>query len=175
MKQLLILALLVILLQGFNLQRRKKGEHKVRNDITFPVRAAYIDRMLSWYGMSVATGLGIPGYATHDYNFIIFAFWSCNSGPLDVSLVWQNLSLYLGQNNPYGKTNEEVQIGARKAYNDGGVKVLVSAFGATEFPTTYYEDPAACGKALAEFVNINHLDGADIDWEDNAAMEAGTG
>jgi len=33
----------------------------------------------------------------------------------------------------------------------------------------------ACGTALGNFVLKNNLDGADIDWEDNDAMEAGKG
>jgi chitinase len=32
-----------------------------------------------------------------------------------------------------------------------------------------------CAKNLSKFVVDNNLDGVDIDWEDNAAMEAGTG
>lgn len=63
----------------------------------------------------------------------------------------------------------------KKKYNDGGVKILVSAFGATEFPTTGNVDPTDCAVKLAKFVSENNLDGVDIDWEDNAAMEAGTG
>ncbi len=33
----------------------------------------------------------------------------------------------------------------------------------------------ACGHALGQFVLNNNLDGADIDWEDNDAMNKGTG
>jgi chitinase len=32
-----------------------------------------------------------------------------------------------------------------------------------------------CGKKLGNFVFENNLDGVDIDWEDNTAMESGTG
>ena len=78
--------------------------------------------------------------------------------------------MYLGDQNPWGNNNTEVQLGVKKAYNDAGVKILISAFGATQFPTTYYVSPVECGYALGKFVLDNHLDGADIDWEDNAAM-----
>jgi chitinase len=132
--------------------------------------------MTSWYGMTVAAGLGVPGYAAkHDYNYLIFAFWGCKNGPMDVGIVWQNLSSYLGEKNPWGTTDREVQIGVKKVYNQAGVRILVSAFGATEFPTTYYVDPVACGHALGNFVLHNNLDGADVDWEDNTAMEDGKG
>ena len=103
----------------------------------YPIRAAYIDKMTSWYGMNVAKGLGLPGYAApHEYNYIIFAFWSCNQGPLDVALAWQNISMYLGEKNPFGSTDRDVQLGMKKVYNQAGIKIIVSAFGATEFPTT---------------------------------------
>ncbi len=52
---------------------------------------------------------------------------------------------------------------------------MVSAFGATEFPTSEGRDPNATCTSLANFVKENKLDGVDLDWEDNGAMEAGTG
>lgn len=52
---------------------------------------------------------------------------------------------------------------------------MVSAFGATEFPTTAGQDPIQCAKSLGDFILNNNLDGVDVDWEDNTAMEAGTG
>jgi chitinase len=52
---------------------------------------------------------------------------------------------------------------------------MISAFGATEFPTSAGKDPTATAKALSTFVKENNLDGVDIDWEDNTAMGAGTG
>jgi len=42
-------------------------------------------------------------------------------------------------------------------------------------PTSSNEDPVDCATKLGNFVLDNYLDGADIDYEDNAAMEAGTG
>jgi len=53
--------------------------------------------------------------------------------------------------------------------------LLVSAFGATEFPTSEGKDPVTTCTNLAEFVLANNFDGVDIDWEDNEAMELGTG
>lgn len=52
---------------------------------------------------------------------------------------------------------------------------MVSAFGATEFPTSAGSDPVQCAKKLGQFVLENNLDGADLDWEDNTAMVRGTG
>jgi len=36
-------------------------------------------------------------------------------------------------------------------------------------------DPTSTCTAMANFVKQNNLDGIDIDWEDNQAMEVGTG
>jgi chitinase len=68
-----------------------------------------------------------------------------------------------------------VQTFLKGKYNQHGVKILISVFGATEFPTNANIDPLACATKLASYVSTNNLDGVDIDWEDNYAMEAGTG
>jgi len=52
---------------------------------------------------------------------------------------------------------------------------LLSAFGATEFPTSAGRDATTTCANIAKFVIANNLDGVDLDWEDNVAMEAGTG
>ena len=74
-----------------------------------------------------------------------------------------------------GGDTPTIQKKLKKMYNDKGIKLLVSAFGATEFPTSAGKDPIATANKLAQFVLNNNLDGVDIDWEDNAAMQAGTG
>ena len=48
---------------------------------------------------------------------------------------------------------------------------MVSAFGATEFPTTAGYDPTSYCTTLGKFVVQYKLDGIDLDWEDNGAME----
>jgi len=52
---------------------------------------------------------------------------------------------------------------------------LISAFGATETPTSTGLDPTQTCQRLAEFVLANNLDGIDLDWEDNSAMNNGLG
>ena len=52
---------------------------------------------------------------------------------------------------------------------------MVSAFGATQEPTTAGFDPVDCGLKLAKFVKDNLFDGVDIDWEDTGAFQRGTG
>jgi chitinase len=62
----------------------------------------------------------------------------------------------------------------RQKYNSAGKKILVSAFGATEMPTDS-QDPVVCATNLGNFVINNNLDGADVDYEDNTAMNNGVG
>jgi hypothetical protein len=51
------------------------------------------------------------------------------------------------------------------------MKIMVSAFGATEFPTSAGYDPDSYCTTLGNYVVQHKLDGIDLDWEDNAAME----
>lgn len=143
----------------------------------YPVRLAYVDRMNQWWPPeAIATGIGVPGYAKPSiYNFIALAFWSYSSGALDIVNIWSDPMRYFGGASRFGNSNDEVQKNLKKLYNDGGVKILISAFGATEFPTSGGVDPTDCANKLGNFVKNNNLDGVDIDWEDNAAMEAGRG
>jgi len=104
MKYLFAGLLLLAAVAAFNLNTHTRTASIPANN--YPVRAVYIDRMIYWYGMNVAANLGLPGYATlHNYNYIIFAFWSCNNNPEDVALVWQNISMYVGDTNPWGSTD----------------------------------------------------------------------
>lgn len=92
------------------------------------------------------------------YNHFILAFW-LQSGPADNGLVWQN----------FGDAKQK-QIKAE--YNAAGINLMVSAFGATDMPTS--SDPVSTAQSLAAFVKANNLDGVDIDYEDNSAFTAGT-
>ena len=86
------------------------------------------------------------------YNYIAFAFWTYQSGPLDIVLLWSDPLKYFGAVNPFGTTKDQIQKNLKKKYNDAGIKLLISAFGATEFPTTAKIDPTACATKLATFV-----------------------
>ena len=117
--------------------------------------------------------MGVPGYSdTNDYNYVALSFWLV-SGPADVALVWSNPSRFMGD--AFGTTDKAIQTFLKKKFTDAGVKLLVSAFGATNFPTSEGADPTQTAVDLAKFVKDNLFDGVDIDYEDNAAMNAGTG
>jgi len=105
---------------------------------------------------------------------INLSFW-LNSGPADAALLWSDPLTYVGTNNPWGQSNSDIQNAWLKAFHGANQKVLVSAFGATEFPTTAGDDPVQTAQALAQFVIDNKLDGVDLDYEDNTAMDSGAG
>ncbi|KAI0630238.1 glycoside hydrolase superfamily [Trametes polyzona] len=63
----------------------------------------------------------------------------------------------------------------KNEYNAAGVSVIVSAFGATDSPTSDGADPVATANWMAQFVLDNQLDGIDVDYEDLAAMNARDG
>ena len=47
---------------------------------------------------------------------------------------------------------------------------MVSAFGSTQFPTSQGFDANSTCSSMATFVRDNMLDGIDLDYEDNQAM-----
>ncbi len=144
--------------------------------VDYPVRLAYIDAINQWWPPeAIAAGLGVPGFAKKTiYNYFALAFWM-STGAADTVLIWSDPLKYFGPDSQFGTTKQQIQQNLKKKYNDAGIKIMISAFGATEFPTTAGKDPVQTATALANFVNENNLDGVDIDWEDNAAMEAGKG
>ena len=89
--------------------------------------------------------------------------------------LWTDAYRNFGPESSFGKSNDEIQKNLKKRYNDAGVKIMVSAFGATEFPTSAGADPTQCALKLGTYVKQNNFDGVDLDWEDNEAMKRGTG
>jgi hypothetical protein len=133
--------------------------------LDYPLRVGYINKVTSWWGDGILKGLDVPGYSAAqptDYNYLMLGFWSCAGAPLDIALLWHKIGDYGIQG--LGTTTSEIQAAIRKKYNDNGIKILVSAFGATEFPTSAGMDPVKCGHDLGQFVLDNNLDGADADW-----------
>jgi hypothetical protein len=145
--------------------------------IDYPVRFTYIDKILDWSSpQGIAKSIGVPGYAPpHKYNYVCFAFWTYSYGPLDVAKVWNNPIAYFGASSIFGSTNADIRTNIKKIYNSNGIKIMVSAFGSTENPTTAGANATLTALKLADFVNSNNLDGVDIDWEDSAAFQYGIG
>ncbi|KAF9454329.1 glycoside hydrolase family 18 protein [Macrolepiota fuliginosa MF-IS2] len=63
----------------------------------------------------------------------------------------------------------------KSQYAAAGIKLIVSAFGSTDIPTTTGADPIATANTFAAWVKQYNLDGIDVDYEDFGAFDAGNG
>lgn len=142
-----------------------------------PDYVGYVNTITQWWGDVVAEEIGASN--PRGYNTIMLAFWLANqdgsSNPADVGDVWTNPEKYFDlTSSKYGSSPDEIRQNLRAEYHSNGAKVLISAFGATQFPTTQGIPATACGENLAQYVIDMQLDGVDLDYEDNSAMENGT-
>jgi hypothetical protein len=97
------------------------------------VRFTYINKINNWWPPEkIAAELGVPEHCSyHLYNYIALAFWTYQNGPVDIALIWSDPMKYFGSPNPFGGSKEEVQRNLKAKYNKNGIKILISAFGAT--------------------------------------------
>ncbi|EJD39830.1 glycoside hydrolase [Auricularia subglabra TFB-10046 SS5] len=95
------------------------------------------------------------------WNVLNAAFYLANLGPWDNALQWTTL--------PTG-TRERI----KSDYAAAGVKLLVSAFGSTDAPTSWGLEPRALAKKVADFVTDWDFEGVDVNYEDLNAFELGT-
>lgn len=142
---------------------------------TVPIKFIYIDGLNSWYGENaIGAALAVPGYTKTPlpYNYVALAFWTYGQGAVDAAGMWANLAANMGTTT-LGKTTKEIQASWKAKYAAAGVKLLVSAFGSTETPTSSGFNATDCGLKIAKFVIDNQLDGVDIDWEDTGSFQKG--
>ncbi|KAF9223962.1 glycoside hydrolase family 18 protein [Gyrodon lividus] len=92
------------------------------------------------------------------YNVFALSFWLI-SGPADQALDWTTLS-------------SSTRSSIKSSYTTAGIKLIVSAFGSTDAPTSTGTDPTTTANNLATFVIQYGLDGVDVDYEDFNAMNA---
>ncbi|KAF8518094.1 glycoside hydrolase family 18 protein [Gautieria morchelliformis] len=87
---------------------------------------------------------------------------------------------FLLTSGPADQASEWVSIGSatrssiKAQYNNAGIKLIVSAFGSTDAPTSAGQDPTKLANTMAAWVKSNNLDGIDVDYEDFNAVSAGT-
>lgn len=148
-----------------------------KRKLSSSIRLTYICHLTSWTGTGVPNALGIPGFTNNTsgnpYNYVAHTFWLYPNNPADAALVWSDIVNRLGSGvSPYGTTTAEIQTTLKKNFTDAGTKLLVSAFGATQTPTTSGFSVTDCATQLANFVIANQYDGVDIDWEDTKAFNA---
>ncbi|TCD71831.1 hypothetical protein EIP91_003174 [Steccherinum ochraceum] len=81
----------------------------------------------------------------------------------------------------WDKAEEWTQLSAsqrsslKSQYAAAGIKLMVSAFGSTDVPTSTNADPVATANTMAAWVKQFQLDGIDVDYEDFNAFDAGDG
>ncbi|KDR80725.1 hypothetical protein GALMADRAFT_135845 [Galerina marginata CBS 339.88] len=63
----------------------------------------------------------------------------------------------------------------KSQYAAAGIKLVVSAFGSTDVPTSTNADPVGTANTMAAWVKQYNLDGIDVDYEDFNAFDAGNG
>ena len=117
----------------------------------------YANKLSTWYPPEEVVNGFLKSMGA--FNHLLLSFWT-RSAPVDVALAWSNGTF---------------AADAIDRFHAAGIKVLVSAGGATEEPIT--ADPnggTAYGRAVAEFAKTYRLDGVDFDIEDTAALQRGT-
>lgn len=92
----------------------------------------YINTISKWWPPEdIASNLLVPGFTPPNlYNYIALSFWT-TKGPVDIALLWSNISYYFGNNSQFGTTNDQIQLNLINRYHSAGIKVIVSAFGST--------------------------------------------
>ncbi|KAI0713897.1 glycoside hydrolase [Earliella scabrosa] len=86
------------------------------------------------------------------FNVVNLAFL-LSTGPFDQAKAWQDVD-------PARRKQLKQQ------YNEAGVSLVVSAFGATDLPTTNEFDPVQLANTMAQYVLETDMDGIDVDWEE---------
>ena len=100
--------------------------------IEYPVKWAYINLLKSWSSAAgIAESIGLPGYSTHNFNYIAYSFFTCHNGPVDIAKFWDNPITYMGSTAEFGSTDAEIRTNILNKYHEKGIKLIVSVFGAT--------------------------------------------
>jgi chitinase len=98
----------------------------------------------------------IKGFNVYTLSFLLLA------GAWDKAYEWTSLTA-------------DQRSTLKSQYASAGIKLIVSAFGSTDVPTTTNADPVATANTFAAWVKQYNLDGIDVDYEDFGAMDSGKG
>ncbi|PIL32398.1 hypothetical protein GSI_05644 [Ganoderma sinense ZZ0214-1] len=113
------------------------------------------------YSDNWVTGALPAATALAGYNVVALSFLTLK-GAVDQASNWASLPA-------------ATKSAKKDEYAKAGISIVASAFGATDTPTTSNADPVGTANTMAAFVKSNSLDGIDVDYEDLAAMNRGTG
>ncbi|KIY63585.1 glycoside hydrolase family 18 protein [Cylindrobasidium torrendii FP15055 ss-10] len=113
------------------------------------------------YGDKSTTKWGAPDVADIE-GFNVFALsFLLTAGPWDKAYEWTTMTA-------------DERTAAKAEYAAAGIKLVVSAFGSSDVPTSANYDPVALAQTMAAWVKTWELDGIDVDYEDFNAFAAGT-
>ncbi|KAI1792629.1 glycoside hydrolase [Ganoderma leucocontextum] len=113
------------------------------------------------YSDNFVSGVLPPASTLKGYNVVALSFLTCR-GAVDQAASYAGLSAATKK--------------AKKAeYHKAGIKIMASAFGSTDTPTTAGANAVDTAHTMAKFVKSNGLDGIDVDYEDLQAMNKGDG
>ncbi|PIL36453.1 hypothetical protein GSI_00142 [Ganoderma sinense ZZ0214-1] len=113
------------------------------------------------YSDNFVTGALPAASALKGYNVVALSFLTLK-GAVDQAKNWESLA----GSKKTAKKNE---------YHKAGIKIIASAFGATDTPTTSGANAVNTANTMAKWVKSNGLDGIDVDYEDLSAMNKGDG
>ncbi|VDC07602.1 unnamed protein product [Peniophora sp. CBMAI 1063] len=112
------------------------------------------------YDDKYVTGAAPSPTVIDGFNVYILSFW-LYSGLADQAETWKELT-----------ADQRATI--KSEYAAAGIKLMISAFGSTETPTSSGVDAVAAADALAQWCKDYDLDGVDVDYEDFTAFNGGT-
>lgn len=96
----------------------------------------------------------VKGYNVYNMAFLLTA------GAWDKAYEWTTLTA-------------DERAALKSQYAAAGIKLVVSALGSTDVPTTVGSDPIALANTMGAWVKQWGLDGIDVDYEDFGAFETG--
>ncbi|KAJ7890477.1 glycoside hydrolase [Mycena olivaceomarginata] len=115
------------------------------------------------YGDKFVSGVTGPPPVSAVTGFNVFALsFLLVEGAWDRAFEWTSLS-----------ATDRATIKAQ--YAAAGIKLIVSAFGSSDVPTSSGVDPVAMANTMGNWVIQYGLDGIDVDYEDFNAFDAGDG
>ncbi|KAI0766605.1 glycoside hydrolase family 18 protein [Trametes elegans] len=136
------------------LEGEAKGELVTRATPAAPHWVLYSDKFVSGTTGPPATS------AITGFNTFLLSFW-LTEGAWDKAQEWTTLTA-------------AQRATVKSQYAAAGIKLLVSAFGSTDTPTSSGNDPVGTANSIAAWVKQYNLDGVDVDYEDFNAMNGGT-
>ncbi|KAI0034112.1 glycoside hydrolase family 18 protein [Vararia minispora EC-137] len=119
-----------------------------------PHWVTYTDRWISGENGPPAAS-ALKGFNVYILSFLLI------SGPADQAVEWTLI-------------DAATRSSVKSAYAAAGIKMLVSAFGSTDAPTSTGADPVKTANTMAAWVKQWGLDGIDVDYEDFNAFNGGT-